>query len=258
MLEQELTNLGLSEKEAKVYLSALELGPTSIQDLTKKSGIKRSTVYEMIKSLGNKKLITETANGKRKNYLAASPDNLKRQIHEREKLLNEMLPELRAISNIGFHKPKIMFYEGREGLREIFKDALNTKNKKAYWISPIQSMFETVGEDFLIKNVEERIKKKIWIKSIHVTAKNVPSYKFLKPEFYEGSYRDVRFTPSEINIENTIAIYDNRVAVISSKREGFGFIIESQDYAETMKVFYDLLWQICVPYREKFKEMIGQ
>lgn len=257
MISQELTNLGLSEKEAKVYLSALELGPTSIQNLTRKSGIKRSTVYEMIKNLEVKKLISETVSGKRKIYIAASPENLKRQIHEQEKLLNQLLPELRAISNTGFAKPKIMFYEGKEGVREIYRDTLNSKSKKAYWVSPIQSMYDTIGEDFLVKNVEDRIKKKIWIKSIHVTTKNVSSYKFLQPENYENSYRAIKFTPTGINFENTIAIYDNRVAVISSKREGFGFIIESEDYADTMKTFYDLLWQICIPYSEKFKEMVG-
>jgi len=246
-LENDLKTIGLEEKEARIYLSALELGPTNIQNLSKKSEIKRSTVYEMIKNLKEQGLISETTKGKRKIFIASKPEKLKRSIKSKEQLLNDILPELKSISNVGFIKPKITFYEGKEELREIYHDTLKTKNKIAYWISPIQSINETVGEDFLNKYVEERTKKSIWVKSIHVTSQKAP-YKYLEPQFHEKTLRRMRFTPIEINIHNTIAIWDNKVAIISSKKEGFGFVVESEDYANAMKVFHELLWNISKPY----------
>ncbi|MFH1175456.1 MAG: helix-turn-helix domain-containing protein [bacterium] len=240
-LQQNLLQLGLDEKEAKVYLAALELGPANIQNLTKKSGIKRSTVYEMIKNLKEMGLMSETTKGKRKLLIAADPENLKKNLVQKERLLAEILPELKSISNIGFIKPKIMFFEGREGLREIYWDTLKVKNKMEYWVSPIRDIAETVGEDFLIKYIDERVRKNIWIKSLHISNKRIP-YKYLDPSTYQKTLRQVRISPPNIDIANTIAIYDNKVAVMSSKKEGFGFIIESVDYANTMKVFYDLLW----------------
>lgn len=249
-LENDLKQIGLEEKEARVYLAALELGPTNIQNLTKKSEIKRSTVYEMIKNLKSMGLISETTKGKRRLFIASEPENLKRNIAAKEKLLNEILPELKSISNVGFIKPKITFYEGREGLREIYRKTLNTKSKLALWISPIQDIFETVGEDFLIKYISERAKKEIWIKSVHITSKNVTNYKFLSPDTYEKTFRKVRFTPTGINISNTVAIWDNKTAVINSRKEGMGIIIESEDYTNMMKVFHDLLWNISKPWHE--------
>ena len=135
-------------------------------------------------------------------------------------------------------------------MREIYWDALNIKNKMAYWVSPIKSVMETVGEDFLNKYIEAKAKKGIWIKSIHITSEKVEAYKYLSSETYEKTLRKVRFTPKEIDIKNTIAIYDNKVAVISSRKEGFGFVVESEDYARSMKAFYDLLWSISKPYEE--------
>jgi len=249
-LEQDLKSIGLEEKEARVYLAALELGSANIQELTKKSNIKRSTVYEMLKNLKELGLISETTKGKRKLFLAAEPEKLKRSIKAKEQLLNEMLPELKSLSNLGSVKPKITYYEGREGLREIWRDALKIKSKMTYWIAPIQDVVETVGEDFLNKYIEERTKKGIWIKTIHITSKIFPDYKYIDPTTYEKTLRQVRFTPAEMNIQNTIAIYDNKVAIINSRKEGFGFIMESNDYAETMKVFHDLLWNISKPWRE--------
>lgn len=249
-LENNLKIIGLDEKEAKIYLAALELGPTSIQNLTKKSGIKRSTVYEMIKNLKSLGLISETTKGKRKLIVAAEPENLKRGLKEKEKLLAEIMPELKSISNIGFIKPRIMFYEGGEGIREIYRDTLKSKNKTTLWFSPIKSMLETIGEDFLNHYVEERIKKEIWVKSVYITKERVPDYKYLRPETFEKTLRKIKFTPPDIDIENTMCIYDSKVAIMSSRKELFGFVIESEDYANMMKVFHNLLWNISKPYEE--------
>ena len=51
MLEQSLRNIGLSEKEAIIYLASLELGPSTIQEISKKAQLKRSSVYDLISSL---------------------------------------------------------------------------------------------------------------------------------------------------------------------------------------------------------------
>ncbi|MFH1030557.1 MAG: helix-turn-helix domain-containing protein [bacterium] len=247
-IQTNLENIGLTEKEAKVYLAALELGPASIQALTKKSAIKRSTVYEMIKNLKKAGLMSETIKGKRRLFIAAEPETLKRIIKQKEKMLSEIMPELKSISNIGFTKPKVMYYEGREGIREIFWDTIKIKTGMAYWISIIDELTALVGEDFVYKYIEEKAKRGLWIKSILITSKQPSNYKYLDPLTYERTLRKVRFTPKELDFSNTIAIYGNRVAIISTRKEGFGFVVESEDYAKSMKVFYDLLWNISKPY----------
>ena len=237
-LEQGLQSIGLEEKEAKVYLAALELGPASIQDLTKKSSIKRSTVYEMLKSLQNKGLVSETTKGKRRLIIASEPEKIKRRLKEKEALFNQILPELKSLNNVDSIKPRITYYEGRQGLREIYMIALESKNKRAEWISPIQSVIETVGEDFLEKYIELKQKMGYSIRSLHVTKQRVQTYKYLDPVTFEKTLREVRFTPTGTDIPTAMAIWDNKVAVISTRKEGFGFIIESADYAKSMKIFY--------------------
>ncbi len=249
-LENDLQRFGLEEKEAKVYLAALELGETNIQKLTQKSGIKRSTVYEMIKKLSTSGLITESIKGKRKAYLASEPEKLKHNIKEKEQLLSQMLPELRSLNNASATKPKITYYEGRDGLRNIYITALEAKYKKADWISPISTVTETVGKDFLEKYVETKKKMGYWIRSIHILSRGVETYKYTDPKTYEETLRKVRFAPKEIDIPDAIGIWDNKVAVLSSRKEGFGLIIESEDYTKTMRVFYELLWNASKTWQE--------
>ncbi|MCX6712822.1 MAG: helix-turn-helix domain-containing protein, partial [Candidatus Vogelbacteria bacterium] len=75
-LEQYLQAIGLSDKEAKVYLANLQLGPSPIQDISRQSGLKRSTVYEIVKTLKDKGLIQTTQHDKKKLFIAEEPANL--------------------------------------------------------------------------------------------------------------------------------------------------------------------------------------
>lgn len=248
-LENELEKIGLEKREAKIYLVALEFGPINIQNLAKKSAIKRTTAYEVIKNLKDTGLLSEIIKGKRKLIVATSPDKFKKDAKEKERLISRILPELKSIDNSSLIKPKITFYEGRNELREIWKNTLKTESKLSYWISPIKSINETVGEEFLNNYVEERSQLGIWVKSIHITSKK-ESYAYIEPQFHKKTLRRMRFTPAEIDISDTIAIWDNKVAIMSSKKEGFGFVVESEDYANAMKVFHELLWNISKPWHE--------
>lgn len=251
-LESQLIQIGLSDKEAKVYLAALELGPTNIQELARKSDIKRSTVYEMVKNLQPMGLISEAIRGKRSVYIASEPETLKRNIIQKEKILKEILPELKTLNNTGFIKPKITYHEGKDGLRQIYNLALETKTKKVAWVSPIKSIMETVGEKFLEEHIEKRAKEKYWVRSIQITDQQVNTYKYLNPATFDITFRMVKFSPPGMDIQNTIGIWDNKVAVISSRKEGFGFIIESEDYKNTMLALYELLWGISKTYEQLF------
>jgi sugar-specific transcriptional regulator TrmB len=242
-LEENLKLIGLEEKEASIYLAALELGQTNIQNLTRKSGIKRSTVYEIIKKLEKKELISESLKGKRKIYIAAAPEKLKKSIKEKEELLNNILPELKSLNNTSTVKPKITYHEGRTGLRQIHNLSLKTTKKEAFWISPIRSIAESVGQDFLEGIIEQRAKDKYWIKSILISDQYLDSYKYYDPATFKKTYRKIRFAPHGLNIANSIGIWDNNVAVLSSRKEGFGFIIESEEYTNTMKILFSLLWK---------------
>ena len=68
-----IQTLGLSEQEVAVYLAALELGEAHIQDISRKSGVKRTSIYNFIDALKERQLLSEIKKGKRKLYSAVSP-----------------------------------------------------------------------------------------------------------------------------------------------------------------------------------------
>ena len=55
---KELEHLGLTEKESRVYLAALEMGPSPVQDISHKAHVNRATTYVMIESLSARGLMS--------------------------------------------------------------------------------------------------------------------------------------------------------------------------------------------------------
>jgi sugar-specific transcriptional regulator TrmB len=80
-----LRHLGLSENEAKVYMAMLELGPSVVVEIARKSGINRPTTYVQIESLKKKGLVSTQAKGKKQFFIAESPDKLELLIEKQLK-----------------------------------------------------------------------------------------------------------------------------------------------------------------------------
>ena len=82
MLERDLQEIGLNEKEAKVYLAALELGQSVVQDIAKKAGVNRATTYFVIEGLMKMGLMSSFHKGKKQYFVAADPDRLIRVVEQ--------------------------------------------------------------------------------------------------------------------------------------------------------------------------------
>jgi hypothetical protein len=61
--------------------------------------------------------------------------------------------------------------------------------------------------------------------------------------------REIRVAPESTTYELGYWIYANKVAFISSARESYGFLIQSEELAQTLTVQFELLWRESVPLK---------
>ena len=78
-----LQNIGLSEKEAKVYLALLQLGRTSAYAVAEKSGLKKPTAYVILGELMHKGLALKIPRNKKQLFIAKQPDEFFALVEER-------------------------------------------------------------------------------------------------------------------------------------------------------------------------------
>src|SRR3989344_962206 len=130
---------GFSENESAVFLALLELGKGSVTQITRKAGLNRTTGYDILDTLVSKGLVGVSGKEPKQEYLAESPERvislLERQLEEKRSQLEKVrsvLPELKSLHNVA-GRPKVRFYEGIEGLKDIYEDTLtSTEPIRAY------------------------------------------------------------------------------------------------------------------------------
>jgi HTH-type transcriptional regulator, sugar sensing transcriptional regulator len=237
MLLNTLIQIGFDKKQAKIYLACLELGETTIKEIAKKAEIKRTTIYDIIDEMINSGYIKKTTQGKKVKFIAVEPVELKEIIKKRENLLNQILPSLNSINNVNLGKPKVWFYEGVEGIKQVYEDLLNYKNIEVWgWGS--EDSTDLLGLDWCNKYVARRVSKKIKLKIIYPLTEITKYYK--KNDKTQG--RDSKIIdPTKYLFNVEINIYSNRLAIMSAK-DKIGVIIESEPITATLKTIFRICW----------------
>ncbi len=238
-----LQSFGFSEKEIDVYLALLELGKGTVSYISQKAGINRTTGYDILSSLVNKKLVSISGKEPKQEYVAESPvaiiNYLNYKIEEKQNNIKEaekILPEL-TLLHAKENQPKIRFYEGVKGLKHVYEDTLTSSESiRAY--ATVDDMHKALP-DYFPTYYKRRVQKNISIRAI------VPATPLgrERKEHDKEEKREIAFIPSDqYYFSPEINIYDNKV-MIASWREKLGIIIESAEIADAMKKIYELAWE---------------
>lgn len=242
-LKKLLLEIEFSPKEADVYLATLMLGRGTASKIARKAHIARTTVYDILSSLFDKELVTLSGKEPKQEYVALSPDKLQeyiaKQLEKKKTELKQaetvLIPQLKSIHNVKNH-PKVMFYEGKEGLEKVYEDTLTSHETiRAY--ASVEDVSLALPHYFPLY-FKRRAKKGIPIRAIFPDSPEARKLTY----FNEEEMRTSVIVPSEkYSFHPEINIYDDKV-MIASWREKLGIIIESAEIADVMKKVFELAW----------------
>lgn len=249
-----LEKLGFSDKESRVYVAALELGVTGVQELARKAKINRPTAYVILQSLQAKGIINTVNIGGKVRYVVEPPEQLKTMLDQRimhfdhlKKEVTAALPELKSIYNLANDKPTVRFYEGLEGLRFMRELILRHAGKMMYVAYSLDDYLQVFEEKERLDHRTKRIKKKIKVKAI-ITSRHgeIPDgKKFLSDRRYVPFYK-FPFT-------SDVTIMDDMVAIASLKGKLSGVVIESVEITKTFRSIFELAWETAGTYQSSVK-----
>lgn len=236
-LENLFKELTINDEQAKVYLAALELGQANMKELAEKSGLKRTSVYNYVKELIGKKLMATGKKRKRTVYSAIHPNMLIEIEKARLAELHRNLPELLAIYNKSKTKPRVTFYEGVDGIKEVLQDMLKEKQTVSAF-SDFKHMAAVFGDYYFDVFPPERARRGIISRNI---VPDTPKARELAKT--DAKYlRETKFLPVP-DLKTEINIYGNKVALNSyQSNPPFGVIIEDHDISETLRTIWQQLW----------------
>ncbi len=243
---QLLQKLGFSENEIKVYLATLESGLASAQIIAEKAGVKRTTAYSVLAYLVNRGVVGKSKIKGKTRFLAEPPKRLLLLTREIEEGIRTSLPELEAIYNKNEIKPKITFFEGIEGIKNVFEDTLREKPKEILmWLT--DDYFKDLP-GYSADYIKERVKLDMHAKRI-APAGSIWERKNKQRDKEELS--ETITVPQEfLNIGIEVNVYNNKLAFMNF-REKIGIIIESKAIADAMRQAYELSWKGAQSLRNK-------
>ncbi len=221
-----------------VYLAALELGSSNMQDLALKSGVKRTSIYNFINELRERGLIVETKKKGRRVYSAVGPEQLLALEKARAQELERLMPELRAIQNSVEQKPKVTFYEGIQNVLAVYEDQLSDA-KPIIAYEDLEYMQEAMPKNFYNEWPARRAAKKIPFRSILRDSADARSFIKNNVQLLRQS-KLVAADPwrTEINI------YGDKVACMRFSEKGaLCVVIEDPDIAQTLRFGWEQLWE---------------
>jgi len=245
-IQEILFGIGISVPAQKVYIALLEEGKATARTLASRTGITRTSVYDQIKALSAKGLIVERAIegttlfevGDARQLSVLLDDQVAQLTSQQEYLaknLNSLIDKSQSV------QPKIRFFEGPDGVKQLLKDILWHDNITLFIYWPYKHMLNFLGGDFLLWFDEKRKSSDIPLKTIwgHPAGK-------IKEHIFSGDGPDVerRFLTQKNIPSMGYIIYDKKVAFISSHKESFGFIVESVEFTGLQKMQFDVLWSV--------------
>lgn len=239
--QSSLEYIGLTPKEAKIYLAILELGEASVVQIAKSAGIKRTTVYNILPDFINRGLVTSTLKKKRKVYFVEDPRSLKNDIKEKGNVIDRLMPELLAIQNVIPSKPRITFYEGLGGMKDLYQDTLESSKEGETILSytGLSDFSNLMPSEYAGYYIGERVKRKI---RAHIIASDSPTAQSWK-NTAARDLRDIRIVDSpNFRFNADMEIYANKVALVSYRENSLGVIIESKEINQMQRAAFELMW----------------
>ncbi len=236
-----LKEAGLSGNEVKVYLALLELGSALAGEITKKSGVNRTNVYDTLDRLIEKGIVSYVIKANRKYFEATSPKRIIKYLDEewkkteiKKKIISSFLPELELKRRLSKEPQEATIYKGKKGIKSIAEDVL--VQKKELLAFGAEGNFVKIFKHYAAQWHIRRCKLKIPIRIIYNEKirkeKKSAGFKILK----------MRFIPEIYESPATTWIYGDKVAIVVWSDQPIGTLIRSKEVAKSYKTFFEILW----------------
>lgn len=242
----QLMQVGLSEKEARVYLAALQRSPIGVQELAQAAGVHRATTYLVIDSLKERGLLSTFDRDKKTLLVAESPRSMlalaeeeARHAAERRASVMEFLPKLEAVMRGHADRPTVRLYEGEEGLRSCREYLAGVVSERYDTFARLDASLQRVANTDVQKRLDIARNKKQF-RVLYVAEPDAPLPSLDVPR---SARIDVRRTlPLPFEFGGELGILDTMSYCVSLSAQPVACVIESSSLSLLFRAQFELAW----------------
>ncbi len=236
--EKVLGELGFSKNESKVYLALLELGACTVTQISSKTKINRTNIYDCLNKLIEKGAVSYFMEKDSKLFQAGDPEILVNLLKDKEIKLNSIMPQLKLHNELSKKKSEAHIFEGIVAVRNMLNHFLEIGKPRYAYGAPIAAS-KMLSSHFLENYHRRRVKKKLEFYMIY----NSDAKERIKL-LNSLDHTEARFLPKEYDSPVTTNICGDEVVLVLYSEDPIVIQIKNEQIAKAYKKYFDLLWKI--------------
>lgn len=252
MFDKHLSALGFSEKESLLYLSLLECGRSSANDLAKQCSIQRTTAYSVLESLAQRGLISKEISRGKTIFTAENPKALGRELErerkaleEKEEVANDLIELLQPVHlSKDRGVPKLKFYDGKKNVENMLFDNLPLwensliQNDRILWGYQDNSFVEHYMK-WLKHHWKSNQKHDIQVRLFSNESDTELDLRGKVP------LRTIRSFPPDFQFSSSIWILGEFIVMLATKnKHHFAYQLHDFHFANNLRMMFALLWNM--------------
>ncbi|MBI5229309.1 hypothetical protein HY991_04310 [Candidatus Micrarchaeota archaeon] len=238
-LKSLLMGIGLSNNEADVYLALLEGGETIASGVSEKLDVSRSHVYDSLKRLTTKGLVSYVIRNDRRYFKAADPKKILEYLIEQESKLSEnrkaiedALPRLREPIQNPSDGTYVRVFDGVEGFKTILDDTLEVGGELLVFNSLGENYLKRIPKVVFENYFKERVKRKLRARIFFIEGTTVLPFPL-------AIYKKIG---SGFSLAS-LFIYGNNVVIFALNPTPVSIKITSSEVARLYCTQFELMWK---------------
>lgn len=249
-------SLGLNDKEVMAYLTMMPLGTATASSIANRTKLNRSTAQYICQQLAKKGFIRSIQKNNTYYYTPEPPEKLllfldlqKKDIEKKEQKVSQIIGELKSMIHPDAVMPKVRFYQGVDGIINLFEDVLQQKDT-VYGALQLNSethpsIIDYAFNDYTARRVKNGNKAYMLFNDSPITRE----YKKNDKKMHRTTY----LLPEDIfPFDACYHIYANKVAFYSFKKNDLtGVLIENSNIYRTTFSVFKMAWQFAIGYSKK-------
>jgi len=235
-----LKDVGLNEKEIKIYVKLLDLNEATVSKIAKETNINRSLLYFILFGLEKKGFVSYFIKNNIKYYRPVEPEKILNLIEEKKKSFELILPELIDRVKLNKTRPVIEILEGKEGIKTILNEILRLKQD--WFAFNVPGMGPKILGDWVHSYEKERQKLGIKLKVLMVESEQGLER---GREFSKMKNTRVKYLGKNYESPSSNYIYSDRLVIIFWYPEfPFAIRIIDSNLVKSYKKYFNEMWKI--------------
>jgi sugar-specific transcriptional regulator TrmB len=244
LLYNSLTDLGLTDLDAQVYLFLISNTAATVTKLAQEFGKTRKQIYQSLFALSELNLVDPKKQYQR-SISAASPSLVATLLKQKEvdikfklQKLEEILPDMVAQYGNRQRNPNMRVYEGRDNIISFYVQVSKVAEGEVLTFGSAATFLELQNSTLVDFFVQARVKPGVTARSLFFDNSRVKLFH----EKDKQQLRQIRFLPNGFESDCTYTVH-NQVLTIWNPVASKIIVIEDKLISDMFRTNFEMLWQ---------------